>query len=207
MPFKINVSEKSGKTYKFELESEDILGKELHEIFQGKELLPALEGYELEITGMSDKSGFTAMKEVAGVGLKKVLLTYGKGMHKRPRREGKKKISNKTPKGLRLRKTVRGKVLSPEIVQINLKVVKEGAKPLAEVFEGQATGKAKENRASKRKAAQAEKAKPEEEPQKPEEKVEAEAPKEEAKKAEESKSEEKPAETPQEAAPETSAAE
>lgn len=153
MPFKINVSDKSGKTYKFELESEDILGKELGDKFHGKELLPALEGYDLEITGMSDKAGFTSMKEVPGVGLKKVLLKYGKGMHKRVRREGKKKISNPTPKGLRLRKTVRGRVLSPEIVQINLKVVKEGKKPLTEVFEGQAKGKEKENRSSKRKAA------------------------------------------------------
>ena len=154
MPFKINVSEPAtGRTYKFELESEDILGRELGQIFQGKELLPALEGYELEITGMSDKAGFTAMKEVAGVGLKKVLLKYGKGMHKRPKREGKKKQSNPNPKGLRLRKTVRGKVLSPEIVQINLKVVKQGKTPLAEVFEGQAQGKPKENRAAKRKAA------------------------------------------------------
>jgi len=31
MPFKINISEKGGKTYKFELETEELLGKELHE--------------------------------------------------------------------------------------------------------------------------------------------------------------------------------
>jgi len=167
MPFKINISEKSGRTYKFELESEDILGKELHEIFKGNELLPALEGYELEITGMSDKAGFTAMKDVPGVGLKKVLLTYGKGMHKRAKREGKKKISNPNPKGLRLRKTVRGKVLSPAIVQINLKVVKEGTKKLSEIFEGQAQGKPKENRLAKRKTAQAEKTKVAETPAAP----------------------------------------
>lgn len=184
MPFKINVSEKSGKTYKFELESEDILGKELHETFQGQELLPALEGYELEITGMSDKAGFTAMKDVQGVGLKKVLLTYGKGMHKRPRREGKKKQSNANPKGLRLRKTVRGSVLSPAIVQINLKVVKEGKTPLAQVFEGQAQGKPKENRAAKRKAAQTEKTEG-----KPAEPTKEEASKEETKSSEEPKAE------------------
>ena len=33
-----------------------------------------------------------------------------------------------------MRKTVRGKVISPEIIQINTKVVKEGAKKLEEVF-------------------------------------------------------------------------
>ncbi len=66
--------------------------------------------------------------------MKKILLTYGKAMKKRPRREGKKKVSNPKPKGLRLRKTVRGRVISPEIVQINLKILKEGQKKLSEIF-------------------------------------------------------------------------
>ena len=56
---------------------------------------------------------------------------------KRPRKEGKRKLSNKTPGGLRLRKTVRGKLISPAISQINLKVLKEGGKKLSEVFEDQ----------------------------------------------------------------------
>ena len=135
--FKINIGDKSGKTYKVELESEDLNGKELGGVVSGNEVLPALEGYELEVIGLSDKAGFTSMKEVPGVGLKKVLLTYGKAMHKRPRREGKKKRSNPIPKGLKLRKTVRGKVISPDIIQINLKVVKQGNKPLSEIFESQ----------------------------------------------------------------------
>ena len=134
MTFKINISEKSGKTHKLETESEELVGKELHDKIDGKILLPELEGYELEITGASDGAGFTALEGVEGVGLKKVLLTYGKAMHKRPKREGKKEVSNPKPKGLRMRKTVRGQVISPEIVQINLKVLKEGAKKLEEVF-------------------------------------------------------------------------
>ena len=135
--FKINVAEKSGKTYKFELETEEFLGKELHSKIQGKELLPNLNGYEFEITGASDKSGFTAHEDVQGVGTKRILLTYGKAMKKRPRKEGKKKVSNPKPKGLRLRKTVRGRVISPEIVQINLKILKEGVKKLSEIFPDQ----------------------------------------------------------------------
>ena len=134
MTFKINISEKSGKTYKLETESEEIVGKELHDKIDGKILSPDLEGYELEITGASDSAGFTALEGVEGVGLKKVLLTYGKAMHTRPRKEGKKKPSNPKPKGLRMRKTVRGQVISPEIIQINFKVLKEGAKKLEEVF-------------------------------------------------------------------------
>ena len=59
------------------------------------------------------------------------MLTYGKGMHKKPK--GVKKKGSK-PKGLRLRKTVRGKIISPAIVQINLKLLKEGGKKLQEIF-------------------------------------------------------------------------
>lgn len=134
MVFKINISEKSGKTYKLESESEELVGKALHDKLNGKDISSDLNGYEFEITGASDKAGFTSHKDVEGIGLKKILLTYGKGMKKRPKREGKKERSNPTPKGLRLRKTVRGKIISPSIVQINLKVLKEGSKKLSEIF-------------------------------------------------------------------------
>ena len=132
--FKINLSEKSGKTYKLELESEELLGKTLKEIINGKDLSADLEGYEFEITGASDKSGFPAFKEVEGVGLKKLLLTYGKGMKQRPKKEGKKQRATKRPKGLRLRKTVRGKVISLATVQINMKVVKQGKNKLETLY-------------------------------------------------------------------------
>ncbi|MCK4553061.1 hypothetical protein KAT80_02565 [Candidatus Pacearchaeota archaeon] len=134
MSFKINISNKQGKTFKLETDAPAIVGKQLHDKINGKDVSPDLDNYELEITGASDKSGFTAVKEVEGVGLKKVLLSYGKAMKKRPRKEGKKKLSNKNPKGLRLRKTVRGKVISDAISQINLKILKEGNKKLSEVF-------------------------------------------------------------------------
>lgn len=132
--FKINIAEKSGKTYKLEAEAEVLLEKSLHDKVDGKEISPELEGYEFEIRGASDKAGFTAMKEVEGIGLKKILLTYGKAMHRHPKKEGKRKVSNPTPKGLRLRKTVRGKMISPAIAQINLIILKEGSKKLADIF-------------------------------------------------------------------------
>ena len=137
MAFKINIGTKEGKTYKLELETENLEGKKLHDKIMGNIILPALEGYEFEITGASDKSGFTAVKEVQGVGLKKQLLSYGKAFRKRPKREGKKKIGRNRPKGLRMRKTVRGNVISDAITQINLKPIKIGNKKLEEVFEAQ----------------------------------------------------------------------
>lgn len=151
MAFKINIADKSGKTYHLEAETEELMGKELNDKIAGSDLSSDLSGYELEITGMSDKAGFTAMKEVPGIGLKKLLLTYGKAMHGRPRKEGKKMKSNMTPKGLRMRRTVRGRAISTEIAQINFKVLKHGAKSLHEIFPDQVQGKAKkENRAMKR---------------------------------------------------------
>ncbi len=135
--FKINISDKSGKTYKIEVESEEIVGKSIYDKIDGKDISGDLSGYEFEIRGASDKAGFSASEKVEGIGLKKILLGYGKAMHKKPKKEGKKKQSNPNPKGLRLRKTVRGKTMSPSIVQINLKVLKEGGKKLSEIFPDQ----------------------------------------------------------------------
>ena len=134
MPFKINISSKNGKTYHIEMESEEIIGKSLKDKFEGKELKSDFDGYEFEITGASDLAGFPSLENVEGTTLKRVLLTYGKAMKRRPRREGKKKQDSPKPKGLRLRKTVRGKIISPSVIQINLKVLKEGSKKLSEIF-------------------------------------------------------------------------
>ncbi|MCW8965116.1 MAG: 30S ribosomal protein S6e [Candidatus Pacearchaeota archaeon] len=134
--FKINISDKSGKTYKLEVEGNALIDKELHDKIDGKDVSSELEGYELEITGASDKSGFTAMKEVDGIGVKKVLLGYGKGMHKKPKGDKKK---NSATGGLRLRKTVRGRIISEDINQINMKVLKVGSKKLEEIFAGEKT--------------------------------------------------------------------
>lgn len=129
--FKINFSTKDGKTYKLESEAPSLNQKQLGDKIKGEDISADFAGYELEITGASDKAGFTAMKDVQGMGLKKVLLTYGKAMHKKPK--GDKKV-NKKPAGLRLRKTVRGNIISEAISQINIKVLKEGSKKLSEIF-------------------------------------------------------------------------
>jgi len=175
MVFKINIAEKSGKTYKLESEAQALIGKKLYDKFQGSEISPDLSGYEFEITGASDKAGFPSLERVEGVQLKRVLLSYEKGMHRRPKKEGKKKRSDNTPKGLRLRKTVRGNTISDSVVQVNLKIVKEGNKKLSEVFPEQ-------NKAPEAEAPKAEEEAPKEE--KPEEKKE-EVPKEEHTESEE----------------------
>jgi small subunit ribosomal protein S6e len=129
MVFKINVSH-NGRTYKLEKDNENLMGISIGDKINGSEIDESLKNYEIEITGTSDKAGFPGMTEIEGPRLKKVLLTYGKGMHKKPK--GLKKV-NKKPTGLRLRKTVRGKEISLETVQINAKVIKEGDKKFDEL--------------------------------------------------------------------------
>jgi len=140
MAFKINVSH-NGKTYKVETEDEKLIGFSIGDKIDGKEINNNLLGYEILITGTSDKSGFTGFANINGPNQKKALLDYGKGMKKKPK--GLKKV-NKKPKGLRLRKTVRGKEISLDTVQINTKVLKEGAKKFDSLFEAPAEEEKKE---------------------------------------------------------------
>jgi small subunit ribosomal protein S6e len=129
--FKINISHK-GKTLKIETEDEKLVGHSIGETIDGKEISENLAGYEIKITGTSDKAGFFGASEIDGPNLHKALLSYGKGMHKKPKGEKK---TNKKPKGLKLRKTVRGKEISLATVQINTQVLKEGTKKFDSLFE------------------------------------------------------------------------
>lgn len=133
MAFKINVA-KDGKTFKAETENEELVGYSIGDKIKGNMISEDLSDYELEIKGTSDKAGFCGLRRFSGPGLKKVLLSYEVGMHKRPKKEGKKKRSDKTPKGLRLKKTVRGREISLDTVQINTTVIKEGKKKFDELF-------------------------------------------------------------------------
>lgn len=111
------------------------MGKSIGDKISGKTLKPELEGYELEITGGTDFAGFPMSPEVEGIGMKRILLTKGWGLWSKPK--GDKKKQPRLQKGLRLRKTVRGKTISEKIIQVNLKVTKEGSKKLPEIFPDQ----------------------------------------------------------------------
>ncbi len=134
MPFKLNISDK-GKSWKIESSSESIIGKKLGETIEGSELDESLAGYTLKITGATDSSGFPHKSDIQGPEMKRVMFTYGWGMHKRPRKAGKKARQNVN--GLRLRKTVRGSQISEKTIQLNCIVSKHGTKHLAEIFPDQ----------------------------------------------------------------------
>ncbi|MFP4116491.1 MAG: 30S ribosomal protein S6e [Candidatus Aenigmatarchaeota archaeon] len=107
--FKISISDpKEGKSWQVEKEATPLIGTELGEEFNGS--LVGLEGYILEVTGGSDEEGFPMRKGVHGSGRRRVLMGEGPGY--RPEDSGVKR-----------RKSVRGEVISEDIVQINAKVV------------------------------------------------------------------------------------
>ena len=120
MPFKINISHK-GKTYKVETESEVLVGKKIGETFKGENIDPNLKGFELEITGTSDLSGIPGFKGLEGDIYHKRLLTFGPGMKDKR-------------KGIRLRKTNRGEVISLKTHQITSIIKKEGSKKFNDLF-------------------------------------------------------------------------
>lgn len=179
MVFKINVSHK-GKTIKIETESESLIRSKIGDTVKGESFSPELEGYELEITGTSDKSGFPGIKGHAGMGLRKVLLTR------------KDKAMNNTKKGLRLKKSIRGEEISEKISQINFKVIKEGKKKLSEFAGKKAEGEAPAEPEKKGEVKETEKAE-ETKDSTPAPQENKELPKKEEKPAEE-KAEDKPAE-------------
>lgn len=118
--FKLTINDtKTGKSYNKVLDTDVFKRKKLHEKILGDTL--GLKGYELEITGGSDTSGFPMRPDIEGVGKKKALLTSGVGVT----------ISRG---GNRMRKTVRGNEVSLDIAQVNLKIVKHGDKKLEELF-------------------------------------------------------------------------
>lgn len=173
MPFKINISDK-GKTFHLETETESVIGRKINEFIKGEDIMPELEGYELEIKGLSDKAGFPAKADIEGTALKKVLLKKGFNLKSKPKKEGKKRLGRKMPQGLRMRKRVRGNTISPDIIQINTIVKKSGTKKLEQIFPNQ--GKSKQSSEVKQGEQPGEQKTTEQIQEKPEEKQEEQKP-------------------------------
>ena len=119
----LNISDsKTGKTYKKEIsgpESDFFLNRKIGDDVKGDSI--GLKGYELSITGASDKGGFPLRKDVAPGIRKKPLLVKGIGA----------KIKGK---GLKQRKTIRGNIINEDVKQINLKIKNFGLKKIDELF-------------------------------------------------------------------------
>jgi small subunit ribosomal protein S6e len=121
LAFKLIISQ-GEKSHQIEVEaaeSKKLIGMKIGDEFDASQV--GLKGYELRITGGSDKNGFPMKKDVDGPRRIKSLLSGGVGF--KPRR-----------KGQRRRKTVRGNTISDDIVQINTLVVKKGEKPIEDLL-------------------------------------------------------------------------
>ncbi len=116
--FKVIVSDpEEGKSKVVELEESratPLIGRRIGEIIDGS--VVDLPGQKVQITGGSDKDGFPMRPSVHGGVRRRIILSGGTGYN--PQHEG-----------LRKRKTVRGNVVTDEIVQINLKIVEKTKKP------------------------------------------------------------------------------
>jgi len=121
--FKLVISEpETRKAYQLEVDQNRaafLIGKKIGEDVDLSPL--GLTGYVVRITGGTDKDGFPMHPNIEGTVKKKVLLSGPPCFH--PERKGQRK-----------KKTVRGNTISPDIVQINCKVVKKGEKLLEELI-------------------------------------------------------------------------
>ena len=116
--FKFVVSDKDGKSYQFEVETTAVIGKTIGDEINGS--IVGLDGYKLKITGGSDKCGFAMRHDIHGNMKMRVLLS-------------KKPGYKPQDAGIRKRKTIRGNLISSDIVQINTKVVESGTTPISEI--------------------------------------------------------------------------
>lgn len=96
-----------------------LVGKKIGDEIDG--LYVKLPGYRLKITGGSDKEGFSMRGDLIGINRRRILATEGHGFH--PER-----------KGLRRRRSSRGNTVTLDIVQVNLKVIKAGPKPVPDML-------------------------------------------------------------------------
>lgn len=124
--FKLTIANpKNGKCVQRELKEPEagaLIGKKIDDKIDGN--LIGLSDYEFELTGGSDFCGFPMRKDVEGTGRKMILAVSGVGIRKKA-------------KGINQRKTVCGNTIHEKIIQVNLKIIKEGKEKLFEEKKGE----------------------------------------------------------------------
>jgi len=112
--FKVIVSDPETGTSKMvelqEARASPLIGKRIGEVMDGAAV--DLPSHKIQIMGGSDKDGFPMRPSVHGGVRRSIVLSGGVGF-------------NPTNEGMRRRKTIRGNVITDEIVQINAKIVEK----------------------------------------------------------------------------------
>jgi len=109
---------KNAKSYQREVSGEkaqNLKGKKIGDKVKGDDI--GFAGYEFQITGGSDRTGFPMRWDVDSAKKKRILAVSGVGV-------------KKGRKGMKVRKTVAGNTVGNETVQINMKILKEGKEKL-----------------------------------------------------------------------------
>ncbi|MBW2967507.1 hypothetical protein KY362_03400, partial [Candidatus Woesearchaeota archaeon] len=122
---------KTGKSVQREVKeaaADSLEGKKIGDTFKGESI--DLPGYEFQVTGGSDASGFPMRFDVAGTQRKRITAVQGVGVKNKLRKPNPKKKGWRTIQGMRLKKTVAGNTIYAKTAQINLKVLKAGKENL-----------------------------------------------------------------------------
>jgi small subunit ribosomal protein S6e len=132
--FKLVISDpKKGKSIQKELKDNNaraLVGKKIGDVIKGESI--DFSGYEFQITGGSDASGFPMRKDVEGSARKRITAVKGVGVKNKLRKPNPKKKGWRTIRGMRLKKNVAGNTVHEKTAQINVKIIKEGREPLFE---------------------------------------------------------------------------
>lgn len=116
--FKVIVSDPEDGTSKVvelaDARATPLIGRRIGETIDGA--IVDLPGQKAQISGGSDKDGFPMRPSVHGGVRRRIVLSGGVGYN--PKNEG-----------IRRRKTIRGNVITDEIVQVNLKIVEKPNQP------------------------------------------------------------------------------
>ena len=113
---------KTGKAYNVEATggiAGALIGKKIGQQISGDAL--GFEGYKIELTGGTDRTGIPARKDLPGAGKRRLLLSDGVGFHE-------------SYDGERRRKTIRCSEITSDFVQVNAIVIEQGAKSLEQYF-------------------------------------------------------------------------
>ena len=114
--FKVVISDSNGRSVSQELKDKvasPLLGLRIGDVIDSN--VVGIDGGKMQITGGSDKSGTPMRPDLHGGVKKYILLARGIGMR------------NRNP-GIRLRKLIRGNMVTEEIYQLNCKLL-EGRLP------------------------------------------------------------------------------
>ncbi|DAC62930.1 TPA: 30S ribosomal protein S6e [Candidatus Thalassarchaeaceae archaeon] len=113
------------------------LGKKIGDSVEGMfvgEGESSLNGYKLQITGGSDKTGRPMRSELEGGNVKSILITAGTGYKGKRYVKKNSKIYRYKYDGLRRRRNLRGNTISTDTRQLNLKVLEYGKKSLGSIL-------------------------------------------------------------------------